>query len=345
VTAISRLSHTPAPLLSLSPDFIQVIYTMEKSTSNKEVEVVPLPPDLPYIPIGHPDTMMSVESVRRAVEEFHVRPTDIIVSTFAKTGTTLVTWLCHLLRTNGNVDFDSMETLYEVVPWPLLSWDIGYDPNIQGNDFFPRVFKSHLRMGSIYRGCKYIVTVRDPMKVVLSFYNFFLAKQVPMVESMDVSTFLMDTPLIQGRPGRASLWEYYQEYHILKECPSVLVLVYEDIVKNRKENIQRIANFMNLGPIPMDVMDTILKMSTKEFMAQHMSLFDEPYERAKHFGRAGDLSQLAPGAKIAIQNHSQILNTEAIQFLQDKWDYYMKPLGYDTYQDFANAFRQPEQKK
>lgn len=74
----------------------------------------PLPAALPHIPIGHPDTMMSTESVRRAVQEFRVRPTDIIVATFAKTGTTLVCWLCHLLRTSGKVDFDAMETLYEV---------------------------------------------------------------------------------------------------------------------------------------------------------------------------------------------------------------------------------------
>ena len=74
----------------------------------------PLPAELPHIPIGHPDTMMSTESVRRAVQEFRVRPTDIIVATFAKTGTTLVCWLCHLLRTAGKVDFDAMETLYEV---------------------------------------------------------------------------------------------------------------------------------------------------------------------------------------------------------------------------------------
>lgn len=73
-----------------------------------------LPADFPHIPIGHPDTMMSVESVRRAVQDFKVRPSDVIVATFAKTGTTLVCWLCHLIRTGGNVDFDAMETLYEV---------------------------------------------------------------------------------------------------------------------------------------------------------------------------------------------------------------------------------------
>ena len=78
---------------------------------------------LPHIPIGHPDSMMSRESVRRAVEEFQTRPSDIIVATFPKTGTTLITWICHLLRTNAlpieenDGTENSFETLYEVVPW------------------------------------------------------------------------------------------------------------------------------------------------------------------------------------------------------------------------------------
>ena len=53
----------------------------------------PLPPlPLEFIPVGHPDSSMSVESVRRAVEEFAVRADDIVCATFPKTGTTLVTW-------------------------------------------------------------------------------------------------------------------------------------------------------------------------------------------------------------------------------------------------------------
>lgn len=310
-------------------------------SSNSSLQVAPLPSDFPFIPIGHPDTMMSKESVRKAVEEFRVRPSDVIVSTFAKTGTTLVCWICHLLRCGAQVDFDTIDTLYEVVPWPLLSWDIGYDPNVDGSQFFPRVFKSHLRMASVYRGCKYIVTVRDPGKTALSFYNFFLAKKVPIASTMDVSSFLMETPFVQGREGRASIWEYYQEYHLLKDCPCVLVLVYEDVVKNMKNSIRYIADFMGLDKddVTDELISKVLSMSTKEFMAEHVTLFDEPYERAKKLGRAGDLSQLAPGAKVALQKHRQQLNGQAQEFLQEKWDETMKPLGYATYQDFATLFQ------
>lgn len=301
-----------------------------------------LPPDFPFVPIGHPDTMMSKESVRRAVEEFQVRPTDIIVATFSKTGTTLVTWICHLLRTKTEFDFtnSSIETLYEVVPWPLLSYDIGYDPNTIANQFFPRVFKSHLRMASVYRGCKYIVTVRDPAKTTISFYNFLLAKQVPMVLNLeDVSSFLLNTPFVKGREGRASLWDYYQEYHLLRECRSVLIVVYEDLVKNTPKWIHAISQFMGIEATP-ELIEKVTQQSTKQHMAQYMTLFDEPYERAKQLGRVGDLSQLAPGAKVAVNPHPQQLNATALQFLQDEWSQTMKPLGYEDYSSFAAGMKQ-----
>jgi len=298
----------------------------------------PLPNELPLVPIGHPDSMMSDESVRRAVEEFTVRPTDIIVATFPKTGTTLVTWICHQLRTGGDLNF---ETIYEVVPWPTLSWDIGYDPNTQGSQFFPRVFKSHLRMASIFRGCKYIVTIRDPVKTAMSFYNFLgKAKKVPYVVAMDVSTFTRETPFLKGKEdgSRASIWEFYKEYHILRDCPSVLVLVYEDLVKDTPACIRRVAKFMGIEATD-ELIDKVASMSTKEFMAAHMNKFDEPYERAKQLGRAGDLSQLAAGAKIAVDSHEQVLDAAATKFLHGRWRETMGPLGYSDYQSFAAMFR------
>jgi hypothetical protein len=312
--------------------------------------------------------MMSKESVRRAVEEFETRPTDVIVATFPKTGTTLLTWICHLLRTKATPieEQEPFETLYEVVPWPTLSWDIGYDPNVQGSQFEPRVFKSHLRMASVYPGCKYVVTIRDPAKTTLSFYNFFLAKKVPfLVEEtsggendaepklkMDVSTFLVDMPFVKGTPRtptsalRPSIWDYYAEYHALLECPSVLILVYEDFLGDattKRSQIRRLSSFIGTGD-DTDTIDKVAAMSTKEYMAGYMSKFDEPYERAKALNRAADISQLAPGAKVALQTHKQTLDERATTFLEDRWRLQMEPLGYKDYQSLAAVVRERNQR-
>lgn len=267
-----------------------------------------------------------------------------------------MTWICHLLRTNASDDF-GFDTLYEVVPWPTLSWDVGMDANVQGNAFAPRVFKSHLRMASIYPGCRYVVMVRDPAATTLSFYNFFLVKRVPFLVNspddgrpkVDVSTFLVDMPFVQGNSTRGGIWDYYSDYHALLECPSVLILVYEDFLSDPRAQISRLYNFMNFDPGASghddgeennDLIDRVAAMSTKEYMARHNAKFDEPYERAKALGRAADVAQLAPGDKVALRRHEQTLDSKAETFLRERWDQKMRPLGYESYTSFATAVRE-----
>ncbi|OEU07205.1 hypothetical protein FRACYDRAFT_251542 [Fragilariopsis cylindrus CCMP1102] len=86
-------------------------------------------------------------------------------------------------------------------------------------------------------------------------------------------------------------------------------------------------------------------MTTKEYMSNYMSKFDEPYERACQLNRSADLSQLAPGNKIATKvqqkhHHPQTFNEEAQQFLINKWKESLTPLGYNNYNDdFCTTIR------
>merc|ERR1712238_162290 len=77
------------------------------------------------------------------------------------------------------------------------------------------------------------------------------------------------------------------------------------------------------------LIERITRMTTKSFMANYMSKFDEPYDRAKHFNRAQDVTQLAPGKKIATQKHPQVFDEEANLFLRRQWKEIMNtpPLG------------------
>mmetsp|Transcript_61914 Transcript_61914/g.69338 ORF Transcript_61914/g.69338 Transcript_61914/m.69338 type:complete len:106 (-) Transcript_61914:36-353(-) len=89
------------------------------------------------------------------------------------------------------------------------------------------------------------------------------------------------------------------------------------------------------------LIEKIKRMTTKSFMAQYMSKFDEPYERAKKFNRANDLTQLASGKKIAMKKHPQVFNDQAKLFLKNQWKEVMNthPLGYETYSDFVTTIR------
>ena len=334
---------------------------------------------LPHIPIGHPDSMMSAESVRRATHEFVTRPTDVFVTTFAKTGTTLVTFVAHLLRMAQQKNNDNKEQIqkdddvdpwldfdcfYDVVPWPLLSWDIGVDPNTATPAHLPppRIFKSHLRLASIYRGARYVVTIRQPAAVGQSFYRYLQAKQVPAVMAMpDVDTFICDSYFVKGIPGkRPSVWDYYAEYHAVLDCPAVLILVYEDLAwdgddddddddDTKRTCIRQLAQFMGLSMdvINDNVIDRILQLSSKTAMAALNHKFDEPYARAVRLNRAADVAQLAPGAKVTSHKgggNNAFLHPRTLAFLQEQWDKHLGPLGYPHYAALAQAVRQRNQR-
>jgi len=313
-----------------------------------EETAAPLPDDLPRVKVTREvDTGMSEETIRRGVEEFKPRPTDILCATFAKTGTTLVTWICHQLRTGGHVDF---EDIYQVAPWVLMAWDIGQDPNVDGSEFFPRVFKSHLRLGSVYPGCKYLVTLRDPAKTSISFYNFLSAKGIPSVTERNLSQFITETSFVKGTDNkmRGSLWDYYKEYWIARDCPSVLVVVYEDLVKDMPAQIRLIADFMGVEPTE-ELVERVASMSTKEFMASHESKMNESWvhKRAIELGRSPDnASMWTPAKRIVLDKHKQELDESATQFLDEQWQETITPVsGLKSYKEFAGFFSKRNAKK
>ena len=77
-------------------------------------------------------------SEEEAYRAFQPRPTDVIISPFAKCGTTWLQQIVHSLRTGGDMDF---EDIYEVVPWIDVALDLGIDLDADQRAN-PRAFKS-----------------------------------------------------------------------------------------------------------------------------------------------------------------------------------------------------------
>ena len=113
---------------------------------------------------------------------------------------------------------------------------------------YPRIFKTHQRLSSINRGGKYIVTIRDQERTVISWYNFLEDKQVPQIlEQNNVSEFAFNKEFfVDSMRFGASLWESYIEFWKCRHEPNVLVLVFEDLVKDLPRQIQRIAHFISV---------------------------------------------------------------------------------------------------
>jgi len=308
--------------------------------------VEPLPEDLERVELTLGMSFGSEEGARRAINDFKVRPTDVIIDTFGKTGTTLLQWICHQLRTGGHVDFDD---LYQVSPWIIMAYDMGLDPNVAGAEYTPRVFKSHLRLSMVYPGCKYIVSVRKPSTTIISGYNFLLNKGVPGFADMTVSEYALQGTSINGAgtPDRAGMFTTYKEFWQARDCSSVLVLVYEDLVKDMATQIRLIADFIGVVPSP-ELIERVTAMSTKDFMSKYESQLDESWvhERAKKLDRSPHPEMWTAAPRVVVNKHKDGLSDEAQKFLEDQWREKFAPdTGFETYEEFSRFFSERNAKK
>src|SRR4051812_23528306 len=74
------------------------------------------------------------------IPDLATRPSDVLIATFPKCGTTWVQQIVHGLRTRGSMDFEEISL---VIPWIERSALLGLDINAP-QVAEPRAFKTHL---------------------------------------------------------------------------------------------------------------------------------------------------------------------------------------------------------
>jgi hypothetical protein len=212
-----------------------------------------------------------------------LRPTDIVITPFGKSGTTWTQQIVHTLRTRGDMDFDDIS---RVVPWIETSGALGIDLDAEQRAN-PRAFKSHLGWDKVPRGGRYIVVLRDPGDALVSAFRFqegwfFEPGSVPIEE--------FAAEYLTGRNYFRHLLSWWPRRH----DPDVLLLAYEHMLADPDRAIERIAAFISIE------LDTALfaitrKHTSLEFMLAHKDRFDDALMRALSEERAG----LPPGSDSA----------------------------------------------
>jgi len=285
------------------------------------------------------ETMSSAESLRRSMEFKH-KPSDIFVLTVPKTGTTWLMQMCHLIR-GGEMDF---EDIYQVTPWPQVSWDLDISLSDQ-RGLTPRVFKTHqpLRCYAKTSG-KYIVTVRQPESVCKSFWSFMRGKQIPF-SLVSLDEFWNTPSSYRDRFGSSniSLWRAYAEFWKCRHLENVLVLVFEDLVKDPKKWIPVIADFMGI-PCSPKLVDRVAEMSSKKFMAKHSEKFDESwsYKRLMEVGRvsAETAEQAKQSSHVTDGKHGEFSVKSKREFDRVWKERMYVKTGMKTYSDMQVSLRE-----
>ncbi len=257
-----------------------------------------------------------------------LRPTDVIIAPFGKSGTTWVQQIVHCLRTRGDMEFDDIS---RVVPWIETSAALGLDLDAE-QTANPRAFKSHLRWGAIPEGGRYIVVIRDPRDVLYSLYKFL---EGWFVEPGSIPLDEFSQIILKDR----DYWKHLVSWWPRRNDDDVLLMAFENMKLDLTGTIEHIANFIEVE------LDDDLKKITEEhgslaFMQKHKNKFDDLLMREL----SERVAYLPPGsdsAKVGVSKageYAQHLSDEVSAEFDTIWqEEITERFGFQNYQMLIKA--------
>ncbi|MFL0354888.1 sulfotransferase domain-containing protein [Erythrobacter sp. GH1-10] len=192
---------------------------------------------------------------------------DVFITSWAKSGTTLMQQMFHQLRTGGHMDFDDISRM---TPWDDVAYMLDFDmtaPQVAA----PRGFKSHREYERLPEGKRYVVTLRDPKETFISFYRFINGWHLEpgSVALEDFLPFWMG-----GGPGGCDYYTHVLSWYARRAEPDSLVMNYRWVVKNKPAAIARLADLIDVELTP-ELEALVLERTTREFMHAHKDKFDD----------------------------------------------------------------------
>lgn len=297
------------------------------------------------------------DEVCNSAKDFTPRQTDVIITTPGKTGTTLLQQMTHQLRSGGDMSFAD---IYDVQPWILLNPAYRGPAQDVPQEWFPRVFKNHNRLMDIPGG-RHIVTIRDPLGMLKSMYEFYADKKLPFVRRFVfiwlMGTILKHQSLLEMLPASfsgvltpdefassfawtrdngfgGSLYDYIVEFWIARNDPNVLLMCYEDLVERKEVWIKAIGRFMGVPP-SAERIKLVMNMTSKDFMREHESKFDES-QIADEINKNGLMgAHFEPAVRVKTKSNT-VLGTEGNTKLSKLWRTLVQPTtGFSSYNELC----------
>ena len=279
---------------------------------------------------------MGTEDGLKTGLNMNLRPTDVVITPFGKSGTTWLQQMAHTLRTRGDTDFDDIS---RVVPWIETSTDLGIELNGE-QKANPRLFKSHLDAKRVPKGGRYLISCRDPQDALYSMYKFMEGWFIePGTISLD--DFALETFIVAANPGSSGgdYWSHLKSWWARREDPDVLFMAFEHMKNDLEGTVAKVAAFMGVD-LDDELLAITLEHSSLPFMQQHSELFDDKLMRDRSIAVAG-LPQNSDSSKVRngqVGESKQQLSAEVVEQLDALWQQHITAeLGFENYAALISA--------
>ena len=245
VSTCAPVDYLPPPEFAKAPT-----WTVEQQTQELERRWVP--------------TLMNMKNPIF----FSPRPTDVIIATTPKSGTTWVSHICHQLRTKGaEPDFEN-QTPDVTIFLDFVPPGINPDTMVQPGKW--RIFLTHHEYDTIPKGGKLIFCFRDPKDTLYSNYPF-QDYMLALKGRVSLNVFAEFYTKIVQRTAHSmrDLLVWWEHRH----DKDVLLLFYDDLKEAHTECVRRIAKFIGVY-CDEETIARVVHTTTHAEMVKHESKFD-----------------------------------------------------------------------
>lgn len=213
---------------------------------------------------------------------FQFRDDDIVIATYAKSGTTWMQQIVSQMLFNGDIEIDT-QAMSPWIDFRLPPKDIKL-AEVEAQQH-RRFIKTHLPVHALVYSprAKYLYIGRDGRDVLWSLYNHHAQGNDAMYASLN------DTPGRVGPPFPHpsadireywhtwlredgypywSFWENVRSWWAIRHLPNLLMVHFDALKRNMPEEMRRIAAFLEI-PIDESQWDRIVEHCTFDWMRAH----------------------------------------------------------------------------
>ncbi|XP_076857081.1 sulfotransferase 1B1-like [Brachyhypopomus gauderio] len=235
-----------------------------------------------------------------SISAFCPDPTDLLICTYPKAGTTWAQEIVDLLLHNGDTDVckraptNKRMPFLEIQPYPNLPSGLELLKSMKP----PRVIKTHLPIQLVPKGfwenkCKVIYVARNAKDNLVSYYHFDCMNRLqPQTGSWEEYIHKFMT----GNLGWGSWYDHVKGYWKYREERNILYLFFEDMKENPRREVERIMCYLDLS-LADDVIDKIVQFTSFRVMKDNPmtnytfippSILDQSVSSFMRKGEVGD---------------------------------------------------------
>ncbi|KAK9068874.1 hypothetical protein SSX86_012990 [Deinandra increscens subsp. villosa] len=231
-----------------------------------------------------PDSLLGVMLMQN---HFKHHPTDIILSSFMKSGTTWLRSLMFTILNRSRFDFSNHPLLrsgphdcfpvldyYKPKNYPIVDTEVlpSNPPRLFATHFAYQLMPSSVTDPSV--GCKFVYVCRDPKDVLVSMWHFIVKlrdKELTPLSFDDVFWMFCDGVIEYG-PYWDHVLGFWEACHKYPE--KILFFKYEEIKRDPEAHVKKLAEFMGV-PVSVQEEENGMVKKIVEFCSfEHLTSFE-----------------------------------------------------------------------